>query len=196
MTSEDGRRPESPEAAGPSDASLFGLRLLRAPAFGSGAHETTSSCLAMFESHPPPPGAHVLDWGAGTGILALAALRLGAGRAIALDIEADATRACRSNAAINGLSGRMMVVRGSIDCVRERSAFGLVTANIHGDLILAGGRALAGHVAPGGTLIVSGLRFEEDFSARKLFEGLGLTALRRVFLSEYVTQVWKRERKD
>jgi ribosomal protein L11 methyltransferase len=67
------------------------------PAFGSGEHETTRHCLELMESHPFSSHQKVLDYGTGTGILAIAAAKLNAGLILALDIDFNAIAACKNN---------------------------------------------------------------------------------------------------
>jgi ribosomal protein L11 methyltransferase len=82
-------------------------------AFGSGLHATTRLCLELMEEHLRP-GQRVLDVGTGSGILAIAAARLGAAAVVALDNDAEAVRVARENVALNGVADRVAVQAGSL----------------------------------------------------------------------------------
>jgi ribosomal protein L11 methyltransferase len=83
------------------DPSAVNLRLDPGLAFGTGGHPTTWQCLRWLEAHLSP-GARVLDYGCGSGVLAIAAKRLGAGHVVAVDIDAGALQASAANARANG----------------------------------------------------------------------------------------------
>ncbi|MCH7999814.1 MAG: 50S ribosomal protein L11 methyltransferase, partial [Chloroflexi bacterium] len=102
----------------------------------------------------------VLDLGAGTGILAIAAARLGAGRVLALDIDPLAVKAALENAAVNGVRGEVEVREGTLPEGVRGQRFDLIVANISGLTIERLAASLSGALRPSGTLIVSG--FLED----------------------------------
>ncbi len=128
-------------------------------AFGTGQHPTTAMCLRALETRLRP-GEAVLDLGAGTGILAIAAARLGAGRVLALDIDPQAVKAARENAAANGVQGEVEVREGTLPEGARGRRFDLIVANISGLTIDRLAANLAGALRQNGTLIVSG--FLED----------------------------------
>ena len=113
-----GQRPENPAAVV--------LELDPGLAFGTGTHPTTALCLEWLDAGIRG-GERVLDYGCGSGILALAALALGAGRAEAFDIDPQALRATRENAAKNGFAGRITVHE---DRAAMTDGFDVVLANI------------------------------------------------------------------
>lgn len=122
-------------------------------AFGTGNHATTSACLELLERHLPP-GADVLDVGTGSGVLSIAALRLGARRAVGVDTDPLATTAARENAARNSVAGGFEV-RSSLEEVAGE--FDLAVANIQLNVLLELEAAIAARLGPGGLLIASGL---------------------------------------
>ncbi len=133
-------------------------------AFGTGSHETTSLCLrALDEALAARPGASVLDVGTGSGILAIAARLLGAGRLIATDDDAVAVRVARENAARNGVA----LDAREAPLEEVSGGFDLVVANILANTLVALAPGLAPKVAPGGLLFLSGiLGGQEDEVAR------------------------------
>ncbi len=128
-------------------------------AFGTGQHPTTAMCLRALEEMVPT-AARVLDLGTGSGILAIAAARLGAARVLALDIDPLAVRAARENAAANGVATGIDVREGTLDGDSRPPDFDLIVANISGLAIERLAGALAGALRPNGALIASG--FLED----------------------------------
>ncbi|MGH8136331.1 MAG: 50S ribosomal protein L11 methyltransferase, partial [Steroidobacteraceae bacterium] len=136
----------------PGDADGVVLELEPGLAFGTGTHATTAMCLEWLDGQSLT-GLHVLDYGCGSGILTLAALKLGATRACAFDIDPQALIATRDNARRNGLTAQLDVREAGNAPVGE---FDLVLANI-----LAGPlKELAPHFArlcPAGTLLLAGL---------------------------------------
>lgn len=133
------------------------VRLDPGMAFGTGQHPTTRLCLALLEEHVRP-GARVLDLGAGSGILAIAAALLGAAEVLALDIDPVAVRVARANAAANGVDGRVTVLEGTLGALgAATAAYDCVVANINAETIVDMAGPLAAALRPGGLAIVSGI---------------------------------------
>lgn len=131
------------------------------PTFGHGAHPTTRLCLAALEEElAARPGATVLDVGCGSGVLAVAAARLGASRVVAVDVDPAAVEVTRANAAANGVADRVSAAlvaprEGSMASVAE--GFDVAVANIGAAALVSLGPDLVSRVAPGGALVLSGL---------------------------------------
>jgi ribosomal protein L11 methyltransferase len=168
------------------------IDLLMAPgAFGSGEHETTASCLEILETLPICEGCRVLDLGSGTGILAIAALGLGARSALCVDVDPAAVSTGRLNCGLNGVSDRVEHLSGSIEQVAE-AGFALVLANIYGDILLRVAATLVSKTTPGGALLLSGILHEDDFPVRRRYEALGCSVLRNRALEEFTTVLLRR----
>jgi len=120
-------------------------------AFGTGSHPTTRLCLAWLERHIAG-GETVLDYGCGSGILAIAALKLGARRALGTDIDAEAVAAARANAGRNGVEAEFFLP-GALPAL----ASDLVVANILANPLRLLAPLLAGHCTPGGRIALSGI---------------------------------------
>jgi ribosomal protein L11 methyltransferase len=133
---------------------IDGVAVLLDPglAFGTGTHPSTALCLEWLDAHPPV-GLDVIDYGCGSGLLALAALRLGARRAWGYDIDPQALLATRQNAAQNDLADRIEVCSDPT----VLPTVGLLMANILSETLRALAPRLAAHVAPRGHVLLSGL---------------------------------------
>jgi ribosomal protein L11 methyltransferase len=122
-------------------------------AFGTGTHATTRLCLEALEARVNP-GDRILDWGTGSGILALAAARLGAGPVRAVDTDPVAVAAARENVRRNQLQGRVEVLLSDLPA---RGRFDGIAANLLPEPITAASVALRRLLARDGWLIVSGI---------------------------------------
>jgi ribosomal protein L11 methyltransferase len=181
-----------PPGSPPSTDGRIDLIIARG-AFGSGEHETTASCLDVLGHLPCVAGTRVLDLGCGTGILAIAALKLGARSALGVDIDPRAVACARSNAALNSVADRLDLITGSIENAGDR-AFDLVLANVYGDVLLRLGSELVRRTTPGAHLVLSGILWEDNFEVVKLFSKLGCTTCSNHLLIEYSTMVLRRSR--
>jgi ribosomal protein L11 methyltransferase len=141
------------EPIGPDEVAL---RLDPGMAFGTGLHPTTRGCLTLLQEVSPMPPV-VLDVGSGSGILALAALRLGAERAVCYDIDPLAVEATLANAEANGLADRVTAHLGSLPPIPAGEAYPLVLANLVATVLIDLAEALAAHTAPGGTRLAGGI---------------------------------------
>lgn len=122
-------------------------------AFGTGTHPTTALCLQWLDRHPPA-GLRVLDFGCGSGILAIAALKLQAVAVHAVDIDEQALWASRENAARNAVAERLITcLPGELD----EPPFDVLLANILANPLIELSPRLAGLVKPGGNLVLSGI---------------------------------------
>jgi ribosomal protein L11 methyltransferase len=131
-------------------------------AFGTGGHASTRLALALLDELAPDEVAasEVLDVGSGTGVLALAALALGARRAVAHDLDPLAGEAIRANAAANGMSEHVLVFTGPLEAIGSRS-FDVVLANMLRTELLPLLGSIASRTRPQGVSIFSGLLADE-----------------------------------
>ena len=128
-------------------------------AFGTGLHPTTRLCLLALEKYLKP-GMSILDLGTGSGILAIAAVKLGAARVLALDIDPLAVRAARDNTKKNGTEGSVQVRRGTLSTRfqrQNRGSFDLALANITAKAIGDCSSGFASVLKTGGRLVASGI---------------------------------------
>ena len=149
------------------------IRMDPGMAFGTGLHPTTRGCLELLQAHGPMP-PRILDVGCGSGILAIAALKLGAQHADACDTDPLAVEATRANAAANGLAGRIAVRAGSLPEVPAGEPYPLVLANLVAAVLVQLAAPLAAHTAPGGTLLASGIIEGRAAEVRDALTGVGL----------------------
>ena len=125
-------------------------------AFGTGSHPTTRLCLEWLE-RTVSTDISILDYGCGSGILAIAAAKLGAKDVLGVDIDLQAVSAAKSNAALNNVSARFE------DSTREiKGQFDIVVANILSNPLKALAPAICAHVRPGGRLALSGILTEQS----------------------------------
>ncbi|HLH73465.1 MAG TPA: 50S ribosomal protein L11 methyltransferase, partial [Chloroflexota bacterium] len=143
-------------------------------AFGTGLHPTTRRCLELLEPIIRS-GDEVFDVGTGSGILAIAAIGLGARRVVAVDIDPIAVTTARENVATNGLTARIQVAEGSVDSPPVEEKFDVVVANIIARVILELAPCLVDRLRPGGRLIVGGVIAERATEVEDALSRLGLT---------------------
>jgi ribosomal protein L11 methyltransferase len=135
-------------------------------AFGTGTHSTTALCLQWLDGHPPV-NQQILDYGCGSGILAIAALKLGAAAAWGVDIDEQALWASRENAARNGVdAGLMTGLPGALPDQR----FDLLLANILANSLIELAPRLTGLVRVGGDLVLSGILCQQADAVRAAYE--------------------------
>jgi ribosomal protein L11 methyltransferase len=171
------------EPIGPDEV---GLRLDPGMAFGTGLHPTTRGCLTLLQEFSPMPPV-VLDVGSGSGILALAALRLGAERAICYDTDPLAVESTMANAAANDLADRVTAHLGSLPVVPPSEPYPLVIANLVAAVLIDLTESLAAHTAPGGTLLASGIIEDRAGEVLAAFTDAGLLVEQRLDDGEWVS---------
>ena len=159
----------------PAVTNAINLRIDPGLAFGTGSHATTRLCLRWLDAKLAP-GASLLDYGCGSGILAIAAMKFGAGDACGVDVDPQAVRASRANAAANEVPVRF----GSPDVLPE-GAFDVVVANILANPLELLAPLLAGRVRPNGHIVLSGIL---DAQA---------TAVAAAYARWFTLDVWGRE---
>ncbi len=139
-------------------------------AFGTGHHETTWQCIAALE-HLPLSGAKVLDFGCGTGILAILASKLGAAELEAVDIEEESYRNTLENCVVNGVTN-VTTRCGTLDAVEGRGFDGIL-ANINRHVILDTLPQLATLLKPSGWLLISGILLDDEEIVTNAAEAVG-----------------------
>lgn len=139
-------------------------------AFGTGNHETTALCLD-FAADLVRPGTSVLDLGCGSGILGIAAARLGAGRVLMLDNDPVAVEIARKNAVANGFPE---LEASGVPVEELDETFDLVLANILAVTLIELASAVVRCVRPGGSVILSGITVDQAAEVRAVYETLGL----------------------
>jgi ribosomal protein L11 methyltransferase len=149
-------------------------------AFGTGLHPTTRLCLASLEAVADRgllADARVLDVGCGSGILAIAALKLGAARAVGVDTDPIAIEASAANARRNALVRRLRVHQGSLPS--GEPAFDVALANLIAGVLITLAAALRDELRPGGVVIASGIFVDREADVASAFGRVGLEIVGR-----------------
>ncbi len=147
----------------PTDPSAINIALDPGLAFGTGSHPTTRLCLRWLDSNLRG-GESVLDYGCGSGILAIAAMKLGAGNAVGVDVDAQAVIASRDNAAANQVSADFYLPEGT-----ALSQYDIVVANILTNPLRALAPLLAGATKSGGRIVLSGILAEQTEDVTRIY---------------------------
>lgn len=121
-------------------------------AFGSGTHQTTYLCLQYLEAHPPK-GLSVIDYGCGSGVLAIAASKLGAKRVVAIDYDPQAVQATKDNASHNNSD----IITYCADNLNKEPTCDLLLANILASVLIEKVVEMSSKIANEGTLVLSGI---------------------------------------
>lgn len=143
----------------PPDPGAINIRIDPGVAFGTGTHATTRLCLAWLDAHVKG-GERLLDYGCGSGILAIAAARLGAAAVVGVDIDPQAVQSARDNSLANGIAATHARYTVPLDLAAPGAhggRFDIVLANILANPLKLLAPALLARVAPGGHLVLAGL---------------------------------------
>jgi len=175
------------------DATRIPIRIDPGMAFGTGTHPTTQLCLELLEKYVAP-GEDVIDVGCGSGILSIGALKLGAGRALAVDIDQASVDATHENAEANGIRSGLLVGLGSVDELLannfEFQQAPLVMANILANILIRlfeGGMGKL--VSKNGVLILSGILEEQADKVTRVAVEHGFNLIEKRQIGDWVALV-------
>jgi ribosomal protein L11 methyltransferase len=173
------------------DPGRIAIRMDPGMAFGTGTHPTTQLCLELLETYLPENAAAVIDVGCGSGILAVAAIKLGAQAALGVDIDPEAVQAAQANAELNGVAERLEVKLGSVAEILGGGTLlkkaPLVLANILAPVIIRLlDEGLADLLDPGGVLVLSGILDEQAGEVESALRAHGLVLLERRQIADWV----------
>jgi len=172
-------------------------------AFGTGLHPTTQMCLLALEKHLRP-GDRVLDLGTGSGILAIAAAKLGAAKCLAMDIDAAAVESAHANVRANSASEVVRVEQGSLAQLpminiqlsidNWKLEFDFLLVNILAKTIVElCGQGLSDVMKPGGLAVFAGLIDTQEAKVRKVLQHIGLEVIERMQEKDWIGLVCRKE---
>jgi ribosomal protein L11 methyltransferase len=179
------------------DTSRIAVKIDPSMAFGTGTHPSTQLCLELVEQYTHPK-APVIDIGCGSGILSIAALKLGASHALGVDIEEESVKATGENADANGVLDKVEVGLGSVTEIRD-GKFSIkqapvVLANILAPILIRLFNAgMADLIEPGGVIILAGILAEQADGVLESASDHGLTYVERRQSGDWVALVCKNE---
>jgi ribosomal protein L11 methyltransferase len=154
-------------------------------AFGTGTHETTRMCIALLEEYLQA-GDLVLDVGCGSGILSVAAAKLGAGSVLALDLDSVAVETAEKNVALNDTGQTVRVIRSDIlSAVSRETRFNIVVANIIADVIVELNQTVLEYMKKPGIYICSGIIRERLDDVLASLKENGLRAIKILNMGEW-----------
>jgi ribosomal protein L11 methyltransferase len=158
--------------------------------FGTGEHQTTKLVLMLLEKYTTA-GAWVLDVGSGSGILAIASVKLGARHAIAIDIDEWCYDNAVENSKLNNVNDSVDVIQGEITVIKE-SGFDLILANIQKNILIEIAPEIFSRLKPGGLVILSGLLDYDEADIKTEFTALGLSFLETKILDSWIALVFQK----
>ena len=178
------------------DPGRLAVRIDPSMAFGTGTHPTTQLCMEMVETYTQP-GQPVIDVGCGSGILSIGALKLGANRALGVDIDLAAVRSTRENAESNGVSEQLETGQGSVvDILQGRFSLRrspLVLANILAPVIIRlFGDGLANLLSDDGVMVLSGILVEQAGGVEESARQHGLHLVETLQSSDWVALAFRK----
>jgi ribosomal protein L11 methyltransferase len=180
-------------------AGAVGIKLDASLAFGSGEHATTRGCLlALDRLARRGRRRHMLDLGCGSGILSIAGAKTWQRSVLAADIDHDSVRLARENAHANGVPKRRLRIRWSdgMNRLGRGRRFDAVCANILARPLRRLSCLLSRAVAPGGTLVLSGLLISQGQDIVAAYRAQGMALTRRITLDGWETLIFRRNRRD
>ena len=155
-------------------------------AFGTGHHPTTRRCLEQLERRVGPEMS-VLDLGTGSGILAIAAVKLGSGEVAALDVDVTAVESARANAQANGVDRELQIIHGTLPHpLISPGGYQLVVANVTAQVIVSKAQSLVDALAPDGLLVVSGILRELLPEVEEALIGVNVVVVERIVDDDWV----------
>jgi len=171
--------------------SASGMEIIIDPqmAFGTGHHETTRLMLQCMEQFTPR-GKDVLDVGTGSGILSIAAAKMGARSITAIDIDEDAIENAAHNFRLNGVE-KVELLQGDIEVVGDHQ-YDLILANINLETILRLAYNFLTLLKPGGFLIISGILITDYDRVSYIYLHTGLELIRKLEKGEWMALIWER----
>ncbi len=154
-------------------------------AFGTGGHDTTRLCLEALEKHIAP-GCTMLDLGCGSGILAIAALLLGARSAVGVDIDELAVKTARENGAENGFHEPQLTILHGDLTEKVHGKFDVIAANIVADAIILLSQNAKDFLAEGGSYIVSGIIDSREQDVLNALDRCGFEVTNRIQSANWI----------
>lgn len=161
-------------------------------AFGSGEHETTRHCLELMETLSFSPYYGVLDYGTGTGILAIASVKLNAGSVLALDNNFNAVLTCKNNIHLNTIDENVTVVCGDLTCINPHYQFHIILANLYSDIILDHSSFLTKNLKKYGYLLLSGIDWDYLDDVKKRFSQLNYQIVNQRTGNDYNSIIYRK----
>ena len=159
-------------------------------AFGTGHHPTTRMCLEQLERFVKP-GMAVLDFGCGSGILSIAAAKLGARSVFGIEIDSVAVKVVKQNARENGIEYNVRIAQGTLPHADiQPDSFDIAIANISAKVILEAAGELARAVKPGGKVIVSGILLDNKAGVEQAMASVGATLDETLVDGDWVALVY------
>jgi ribosomal protein L11 methyltransferase len=157
--------------------------------FGTGQHGTTRGCLQLIDRLATAPGLKLADIGCGSGILAIAAAKLGYRDLIALDNDPDAVRIATENADLNGVAHQIRFVTGDCSAAGLDHSHDVVVANILANVLIANAGVLMGYLSrsPAARLILSGILNPQAADVQAAYEAYGMILVESLQLGEWTT---------
>ncbi len=175
-------------------ASTVNLRIEAGAAFGTGHHGTTVGCLQAYDRLIKARSfKKVLDVGAGTGLLAIAAARTGSKLAVGTDIDRPSVRIARENAKVNQANAKFVHASGLGDrLVADNAPYDLVFANILARPLISLAQDIKRALVPGGTVILSGLLRTQERMVKAAYLSRGFKVVSRIHRDAWATLVLQR----
>ncbi len=157
--------------------------------FGTGEHQTTKLVMQLLEKYVKKD-MKMLDVGSGTGVLAIAAVKLGAASAVAVDNDEWCFGNAKENCEVNSAAANIDVRLGEIKDIKENN-FDLITANIQKNILLSISSEIKEKAKPGGIIILSGLLFSDEEDIMKKYTSLGFQFEEKKSMDEWISMVFK-----
>jgi ribosomal protein L11 methyltransferase len=152
--------------------------------FGTGEHQTTKLVIRLLEKYAQK-GIKVLDAGTGTGILSIAAVKLGASDVIAFDIDDWCYENAKENSELNNVTDKIDIRIGDINLIRERD-FDMILANIQKNILLELSEEFAGRLKQKGIILLSGLLWDDEGDILEEYASNGFTHLETIRMDDWI----------